>query len=110
MRAIRRFTVRPVLPESISALGALASNLRWSWHPPTQDVFESVDPALWASTGRDPVRMLGEVTKARLEELAADAGFCERLGAVERDLAAYTSEDRWYQRRVQDGPSAIGYF
>ena len=110
MRAIRRFTVRPVLPESISALGALANNLRWSWHPPTQDVFESVDPALWASTGRDPVRMLGEVTKARLEELAADAGFCERLGAVERDLAAYTSEDRWYQRRVQDGPSAIGYF
>ena len=39
VRAIRRFTVRPVLPEALSALGDLANNLRWSWHPPTQDVF-----------------------------------------------------------------------
>ena len=110
MRAIRRFTVRPVLPEALSALGDLANNLRWSWHPPTQDVFASVDPELWESTGRDPVRLLGEVETARFDELAADAEFCERLGAVERDLAAYLSEDRWYQRRVQDGPRAIGYF
>ncbi len=110
MRAIRRFTVRPVLPEPISALGDLANNLRWSWHPPTQDVFASVDPELWESTGRDPVKMLGEVTKARLEELAADGAFCEQLGAAESDLAAYLSEDLWYQRRVQDGPEAIGYF
>ena len=48
--------------------------------------------------------------KARFDELAADPGFVERLGDAERDLAAYLSEDRWYQRRVQDGPRAIGYF
>ena len=99
-----------MLPEALAALGDLANNLRWSWHPPTQDVFAEVDPQLWESTGRDPVRMLGEVAKARFDELAADGGFVERLGAVERDLAAYVSEDRWYQRRVQDGPQAIGYF
>jgi glycogen phosphorylase len=110
VRAIRRFTVRPVLPEALSALGDLANNLRWSWHPPTQDVFASVDPGLWESTGHDPMRLLGEVETARFDELAADSEFCERLGAVERDLAAYLSEDRWYQRRVQDGPRAIGYF
>jgi starch phosphorylase len=110
VRAIRRFTVRPVLPDALSALGDLANNLRWSWHPPTQDVFAAVDPRLWESTGRDPVRMLGEVDKARFAELAADGAFCERLAAAERDLAAYLSEDRWYQRRVQDGPQAIGYF
>ena len=100
VRAIRRFTVRPVLPAALSALGDLANNLRWSWHPPTQDVFAAVDPELWESTGRDPVRLLGAVGKARFDELAADAAFCERLGAAERDLAAYLSEDRWYQRRV----------
>ena len=33
MRAIRRFTVRPVLPRALAALGDLAGNLRWSWHP-----------------------------------------------------------------------------
>ncbi|QIG43774.1 glycosyltransferase family 1 protein [Nocardioides anomalus] len=110
MRAIRRFTVRPVLPEALSALGDLANNLRWSWHPPTQDVFAEVDPELWESTGRDPVKLLGAVPKARFEELASDPGFVERLGAVQADLTAYLTEDRWYQRKVQDGPRAIGYF
>ena len=71
-----------MLPEALSALGELANNLRWSWHPPTQDVFASVDPELWESTGRDPVRMLGGVEKARFNELAADAAFCERLRAA----------------------------
>ncbi len=83
--------------EALSALGDLANNLRWSWHPPTQDVFAEVDPGLWLSSGKDPVKLLGAVPKARFEELAADAGFVERLGAAERDLAAYLSEDRWYQ-------------
>jgi glycogen phosphorylase len=110
VRAIRRFTVRPVLPAALSALGDLANNLRWSWHPPTQDVFAAVDSDVWESTGRDPVKLLGAVGKARFDELAADAAFCEQLGSAERDLEAYLSEDRWYQRRVQDGPQAIGYF
>ena len=72
MRAIRRFTVRPVLPPALAALGDLAGNLRWSWHPETQDVFAAVDPELWESTGRDPVKLLGAVGRTRLEELAAD--------------------------------------
>lgn len=110
MRAIRRFTVRPVLPAPLAALGTLAGNLRWSWHPPTQDVFAEVDPDLWESTGRDPVRLLGEVGRARFEELAGDRGFLERLGAAEEDLQRYLTEDRWYQRHVADGPRAIGYF
>ena len=39
MRAIRRLTVRTVLPEALEPLGELVANLRWSWHPATQDVF-----------------------------------------------------------------------
>jgi starch phosphorylase len=110
MRAIRRFTVRPVLPEALSALGELASNLRWSWHPPTQDVFAEVDPVLWASSGHDPVKLLGGVGNGRLEELAADEGFLERLRVAAADLDRYLSEDRWYQRSGGDGPGSIAYF
>ncbi|HEY0888417.1 MAG TPA: alpha-glucan family phosphorylase [Nocardioides sp.] len=112
MRAIRRFTVRPVLPEPLSALGVLAGNLRWSWHPPTQDVFAEIDPRLWVSTGHDPVRLLGAVDRARLDELAADEDFLQRLGAAEADLRDYLATDLWYQRASTDGalPRAIGYF
>lgn len=72
VRAIRRFTVQPVLPEPLAALGELAGNLRWSWHPGTQDVFAAVDPEAWDAVGHDPVRLLGQVSQARLEQLAAD--------------------------------------
>jgi len=61
VKAIRRFSVRPVLPARIAALGDLAMNLRWSWHPPLRDLFESIDPARWATVGQDPVAMLSAV-------------------------------------------------
>ncbi|MEO9323558.1 alpha-glucan family phosphorylase [Nocardioides sp. C4-1] len=116
MRAIRRFTVRPVLPEALAPLGELAGNLRWSWHPETQDVFAEVDPDLWESTDRDPVRLLGAVGRERFDELAADEGFLDRLRAARADLEHYLTDDRWYQRKLAGdattpaGPRAIAYF
>jgi len=111
VRAIRRFTVRPVLPEPLGALGELAGNLRWSWHPETQDVFAAVDPALWRAVGRDPVRLLGEVAPARLDELAADRRFLTQLELAVADLRQYLDAPRWYQRSVgEDGPAGVAYF
>ncbi len=111
MRAIRRFTVRPVLPEALASLGVLAGNLRWSWHPPTQDVFAAVHPELWEATGRDPVRLLGAVDAERLDELAGDPQFLQRLEAARGDLDAYLSGEQWYQRRGgADAPRSIAYF
>jgi starch phosphorylase len=110
VRAIGRFTVRPVLPEELAALGELAANLRWSWHPETQAVFAEVDPELWVETGRDPAKLLGAVDRARFDELAGNAAFLERLAAVRADLAAYLEGERWYQRKVADGPASIAYF
>src|SRR3712207_4718810 len=81
VKAIRRFTVRSVLPESLDALGELAGNLRWSWHEPTRQLFESVSPELWEATGKDPVTLLGAVDPELLERLAADEDFVARANA-----------------------------
>lgn len=111
VRAIRRFTVQPVLPEPLHALGDLAGNLRWSWHPETQDVFAAVDADAWEAVGHDPVKLLGAVSAARLQELAGDEGFLSRLGAAHADLTAYLTGDRWYQTAADAAaPKAIGYF
>ncbi|MEW2161196.1 glycosyltransferase family 1 protein [Streptomyces sp. NPDC007189] len=110
MKAIRRFTVRPVLPEPLRPLSDLARNLRWSWHAETRDLFQSVDPEAWAAAGADPVRTLGRVRPARLAELAGDRRFLRRLGAVADDLDDYLTGDRWYQTQAAGMPAAIAYF
>ncbi|MFE2648248.1 glycosyltransferase family 1 protein [Streptomyces nigra] len=110
MKAIRRFTVRPVLPEPLRPLSDLARNLRWSWHAQTRELFRSVDPGRWAASGDDPVRLLGSVPPARLAELAQDASFLERLTAAARDLDDYVTGDRWYQLQPAGLPAAIAYF
>ncbi|NMH91817.1 glycosyltransferase family 1 protein [Pseudonocardia bannensis] len=113
MRALRRFTVRAQLPEQLAPLHALATNLRWSWHPPTQDLFARLDPDAWERSGHDPVRLLGEISSARLAELAADAETVVTIRELADDLAAYLSEPRWYQGEREDDPSlpaAVGYF
>ncbi|MEV6125625.1 alpha-glucan family phosphorylase [Streptomyces violaceusniger] len=100
MKAIRRFSVRPVLPEPLRPLNRLARNLRWSWHPETRELFESVDPEGWRESGGDPVRLLGAVPVSRLADLAEDRSFLRRLTAAADDLHDYLTGPRWYQGRT----------
>jgi len=111
VRAIRRFTVRPVLPGALRPLGGLAANLRWSWHPETQDVFAALDPAAWERSGHDPIKLLGAVSPARLEQLAQDQSFLDRLEQARSELERYLTEDRWYQTSAgAESPRSIAYF
>src|SRR6202453_1660670 len=82
-------------------------NLRWSWHPPTVELFESIDPAGWAASGGDPVAMLSSMRPGRLADLAADEDFLRRLDAVLADLRDYTGQPRWYQSGGAGDPSAL---
>ncbi|MEV4240170.1 alpha-glucan family phosphorylase [Nocardia sp. NPDC049737] len=110
MKALRRFTVRAHLPERLAALGELSTNLRWSWHWPTQDLFAELDAELWRELGHDPVRMLGEVPAARLDELAADADYVGRVDAAAADLRDYLTRPGWFQRQTDEPVRGIAYF
>lgn len=98
VKAIRRFAVRSVLPDSLAGLEELSLNLRWSWHPPTTDLFESMDPDVWLSCDADPVRMLGEISAERLTQLASDAAFVDRVQRAVEDLHHYLRTPHWFQR------------
>jgi starch phosphorylase len=110
VKAIRRFTVRTVLPEPLQRLEELVLNLRWSWHSETLELFRSVDPELWESVRHDPVRLLGEVSPDRLAALAADRRFLRRLNEAADDLRDYLSAPHWYQTLPDTRPVSIAYF
>lgn len=110
MKAIRKFTVRAVLPEPLAALEELAGNLRWSWHEPTRQLFERIDPELWREIGTDPVALLGAVDPHRLEELAADHDYVSEVNVTRDGLRDYLEQPRWYQGLEGEKPAAIAYF
>jgi starch phosphorylase len=100
MKAQRTFTVRPHLPPALAGLDRLARNLRWSWDRPTRDLFAGIDPRAWDDSDHDPRRVLADVAPERLDELAGDAAFLERLAAAEAALDAYLDLPRWFQQTV----------
>ncbi|MEP6598127.1 MAG: alpha-glucan family phosphorylase [Actinomycetota bacterium] len=112
MKALRRLTVRAAFPPELVKLGEIVSNLRWSWHPDSLDLLESVDPELWQSCGHDPNKMLGEVSAERLAVLARERKFLRRLDDVHEDLTDYLQRPRWYQHQSESDPlpDSIGYF
>ena len=109
MKAIRRFTVRTLLPPPLAPLGELALNLRWSWHATTRELFASIDAETWETVGHDPNRLLGAVSPDRLAALSGDEQFLGRLQEAADDLRDYLTGDRWYQS-LSGVPSSIAYF
>ena len=114
MRAIRRFTVRVTLPQPLAPLHDLMLNLRWSWHQPTVELFESIDPVAWAASGGDPVAMLSSMRPGKLAELAADEGFLRRLQRGRRGPARVHGRAALVPAggagRLTALPAAIAYF
>jgi glycogen phosphorylase len=111
VKALRRFTVRAHLPDRLQALDRLSINLRSSWDTPTQDLFASIDRDLWERHDQDPVALLGAVNPKRLDELAGDQVFLQRLDALAGDLDDYLSRPKWYQEHPEGAmPTCIAYF
>src|SRR3954453_80674 len=78
------------LPEQLAAFARLAYNYRWAWTPGGDELFAAIDPHRWELCGRNPVRLLQEVSADALAAAAADSQLIARadevLGAVRDDL------------------------
>ena len=85
------------IPERISRLRELAGSLWWSWHPSGRAVFRTLDYTLWRQSGHNPVQLLYEISKEKLEAAAADATF---LSLYDTAVSAFDNErkdgDSWY--------------
>ena len=75
-------TSAPALPERIGGLGAVASNLSWSWNRNARALFRMLDPALWRRTQHNPIELLRRVAPERLAACAADPEFLRLYDVV----------------------------
>ena len=74
------------LPESLKKLEELSSNLWFSWNPDVRDLFREIDVDLWRSSGRNPVQFLYDIQPEKLEKIANDSDFVERLNNISKRL------------------------
>src|SRR5713226_2193626 len=101
-RSIRTFTVLPQLPARLQTLQKLAYNLWVTWNHEAIALFRRIDTDLWETAGHSPVKLLGAVEQARLEQLMNDDGFLAHMERVEAEFNAYMNAPTWFQERCAD--------
>ena len=87
-----RMMVDKTLPKRLHALEELSRNLWWCWNPGARDLFEGIDPVLWAECERNPIAFLDALSVERLKQLEKDSNFLAMLDAVHTQFRDYMNE------------------
>ena len=111
MPMIHNFTVLPALPDSLKDLETIAKNMFWSWNLAFVDLFKRIDSNLWAASGHNPIRFLGNVSQSRLEAVAKNEGFLCELQRCAEKQKSYLNETTWFDKvSSKSTKPAIAYF
>jgi starch phosphorylase len=99
------------LPGPLQPIARLAINLRWVWNHATDRVWETLAPEVWQQTA-NPILVLQNTPRSRLEELEQNAEFVERVRTLDRSLSEYLARPSWFQRTAatDERPLRIAYF
>jgi starch phosphorylase len=103
---IRKFKVIPDIPKKLAGLYDIAYNTWLYWTPDAIKLFIRMDPDLWDRTRHNPVKMLGEISQERLNELAADEGYVVEAARIHENLKNYVEP----RKNKKDKGPCIAYF
>jgi len=100
------------LPKKLARLGDLAYNLWWTWQPEAGRLFSQLDRAMWERLNHNPIRMLREIKRARLNEVLKDKDYMDSYKHVFADFDAYMADQETWTHRTQPKLAAnpIAYF
>src|SRR5512146_3295582 len=100
------------LPERIHRLGELAYNLWWTWQPEAARLFGRLDYDLWERLGHNPIRLLREVGRPRLNQASEDKEYLAVFNHVFGEFDSYMNQKETRPRpthpEVLDQP--LAYF
>src|SRR5438477_5193316 len=96
-RSLRTFAVLPHLPDRLQALQKIAYNMWWCWNHEAVSLFRRIDDDCFDRMENSPVKLLGAVDQARLEQLLHDDGFLAHMDRVDEGLTHYMSSTTWFQ-------------
>ncbi|GAB4548936.1 MAG: alpha-glucan family phosphorylase [Anaerolineales bacterium] len=98
------------LPKRLERLGELACNLWWTWHPEAARLFGRLDYDLWERLGHNPIRLLNEIGRPRLNQAAKDADYLALYDALFAKFDDYFQKETWAQKECPELKNQIAYF
>jgi starch phosphorylase len=111
MKKVRSFTVLPSLPEPLQELKTIANNMYWCWNSECVELFRRIDNSLWEACGHNPVKLLGAVSQARLEDLAENEGFLCELRLAAQRFRSWLEMPSWFEKvYTKSVKPVIAYF
>ncbi|HDQ26446.1 MAG TPA: glycosyltransferase family 1 protein [bacterium] len=104
--------VLPNLPEKLKPLLELSNNVWWAWDSEAFALFRDIDPDLWSETLHNPVKFIYRLSQDKLNEIASDDAFMNRIDTTVKRLNAYLSRPCWYDKIKNEMPPSfsIAYF
>lgn len=107
--SLRRFLPRD-LPAGLEQLAELAFDLRWNAGDRAADLWRALEPGLWEAT-RNPVLIIESISRTRLQALAADDSFVQKLNTEVQARNAYLDARTWLAETHSDEtPVRVAYF
>lgn len=89
----------PNVPPRLSRLPDFVYNLWWSWNGDARELVRSINPAVWAASDHNAIRVLRETTAEGLMTCAEDPRFVARYDSVLARFDEYLqAEDTWFRR------------
>jgi len=74
----------------------LAGNFWWSWNNESDEIFRSIDEALWRTVNHNPIAFLKNVEDETLEECSKDTRILAHTNHAEKSLKEYLEdENHW---------------
>ncbi len=93
---LHTFTALPTTPPKLQPLLEIASNMWFSWNWDARQLFLKIDPDIWEAAHKNPLRVLCDVSQARLEELANNEDYVTEVRAVYTSFKKYMSGKTWF--------------
>ena len=96
--------------KGVEILAELALDLRWSWNHCTDNIWQQLDPALWART-QNPWIVLQTVSRERLQRALADPVFVKTVDDLVQSERIATQAPAWFQmNHAQSVLTRVAYF
>lgn len=94
----------------VEQIAELATDLRWTWSHAGDTVWKAMDPALWEQS-ENPLVVLQNLSRERLEELNRNAQFKHHLENMARARNSYCDCCGWFGEVHADAPlKGVAYF